>query len=111
MTLRRPAKAITKVTNTGLARDLPEPALQVTAPRHTCRSEILSSLRLLVPGALGCQSDARLSYIRSDARLSYIRLPSDLVEVGHAGPRRQHPASVQASAAMPTCIQQILGCD
>ena len=73
MTLRRSAKAITKVTNTGLARDLPEPALQVTAPRHTCRSEILSSLRLLVPGALGCQSDARLSYIR---------LPSDLVEVG-----------------------------
>ena len=28
---------------------------------------------MLVPGALGCQSDARLSYIR---------LPSDLVEVG-----------------------------
>jgi hypothetical protein len=68
------------------ARDLPATALQVTAPRHTCRLEILSSLRLPVPGGSGNQSDARLSYIR---------LPGDLVEVGHADPRRRHPAAVQ----------------
>jgi hypothetical protein len=41
-----------KGTNTGLG-DLPETALQVTASRHTCRSEILTRLRLPVPAAPG----------------------------------------------------------